>query len=359
MNKAPAFQFYAKDFYTGTADLSSEEVGLYIRALAWSWENGPLPVSDERRARLLLVSPEELRRSWGIVSGFWTEGVDGFTNDLLEHERQKQADYRQKQAENGSRGGRPKNPTHNPNKTQAFSVDNPTANPNESSAFAFASSDQKLSPPVPREIELILAKEPFDRTNAENDALAAHRGVTLRPLGMRPERVRDSIAANEVLHRGHYGGGSLASCVRGLCIPSFLSAEWIAQSADGVAPSALETWLRNWINATVEALPPGPVGDAVKFWRAAWDRDHGAKQRPKGLPRPMGVCSNALDADVEALLDKLNLNAHARHSWFTGATLSGTRLLVTSDTARDWILRHYHDDLCKAAGCALSVEVAA
>jgi uncharacterized protein YdaU (DUF1376 family) len=35
MNKPPAFQFYADDFLGGTIDLTTEEVGAYIRLLCF------------------------------------------------------------------------------------------------------------------------------------------------------------------------------------------------------------------------------------------------------------------------------------------------------------------------------------
>ena len=59
MTKPPAFQFYAKDIYTGTSDLSRLEFGVYVTGLAWSWDNGPLPLDPTRRARVLLTDVRE------------------------------------------------------------------------------------------------------------------------------------------------------------------------------------------------------------------------------------------------------------------------------------------------------------
>ena len=52
MNKSPAFQFYPQDFLVGTAMLSAEETGAYIRLLCYSWENDGLPNDEQLLARL-------------------------------------------------------------------------------------------------------------------------------------------------------------------------------------------------------------------------------------------------------------------------------------------------------------------
>lgn len=108
MPQSPAFPFYAKDYYTGTSDLSSTEVGVYSRGLAWSWDNGPLPLDDDRRSRALMSPPKEFAKVWPAIAHLWEQTPAGYTNKRLEAERQKQADYRKLQAEKGSKGGRPK-----------------------------------------------------------------------------------------------------------------------------------------------------------------------------------------------------------------------------------------------------------
>ena len=57
--KAPAFQFYADDFLAGTADMSAEEVGGYIRLLCHQWSKGGIPSDEDRSARIagLMGSP--------------------------------------------------------------------------------------------------------------------------------------------------------------------------------------------------------------------------------------------------------------------------------------------------------------
>ncbi len=56
VRKPPAFQFYASDFFSGVADMTDAEVGIYIRLLCLSWDKGGLserqhPIGHARRRR--------------------------------------------------------------------------------------------------------------------------------------------------------------------------------------------------------------------------------------------------------------------------------------------------------------------
>lgn len=96
MSKAPAFQFYAADFLVGTAAMSAEEVGAYIRLLAYQWEQGGLS-SDERALRGLAGA----RRISAAVLSKFPKSDDGLLrNARLEIERAKQAAFRETRAEN-------------------------------------------------------------------------------------------------------------------------------------------------------------------------------------------------------------------------------------------------------------------
>jgi uncharacterized protein YdaU (DUF1376 family) len=85
----PYFKFFPSDFIAGVLGLTLEERGAYITFLAWSWDNGPLPLSEEGRARLLAVSVEDLQRLWPALEASWKKGARGFTNKRLESERTK------------------------------------------------------------------------------------------------------------------------------------------------------------------------------------------------------------------------------------------------------------------------------
>ena len=119
---SPAFLMYARDFYAGTAHFSSAEVGAYVRGMCWSWDNGPLPLKKNARARAMMLNANEFKRIWPTVSEKWIETPAGYVNQRLEQEREKQAVFREKQANNGrasaiARATTKREPTRNQNST--------------------------------------------------------------------------------------------------------------------------------------------------------------------------------------------------------------------------------------------------
>ena len=106
MNKPPAFQFYADDFLAGTFDMSTADVGAYIRLLCHQWNRGSIPVEPEKQQRLAGGSvSDEVRHKF-------RRGKDGLLrNERLELERQKQAEYREKQRQKGILSGQSRRTT--------------------------------------------------------------------------------------------------------------------------------------------------------------------------------------------------------------------------------------------------------
>lgn len=94
MNKSPAFQFYPQDFLVGTAMLSAEETGAYIRLLCYSWENDGLPNDEQLLSRLAGCSGNavaSIRHKFGICQ-------DGkLRNERQEKIRKEQNAYRAQQ----------------------------------------------------------------------------------------------------------------------------------------------------------------------------------------------------------------------------------------------------------------------
>ena len=95
----PAFQFYADDFLSGTADMTAEEVGVYIRLLCHAWSKDGL--DDNERLALLAgqcqaSSLAHAKTKFSLVDG-------KLRNARQEKERAKQVEFRAKQAENGAK----------------------------------------------------------------------------------------------------------------------------------------------------------------------------------------------------------------------------------------------------------------
>jgi uncharacterized protein YdaU (DUF1376 family) len=95
--KSPAFQFYAADFLIGVMGMSDEEVGVYIKMLAFQWERGSLP-NDRKTIKKLINSkkvPSEM-----VLSKFITDDAGFLLNPRLEKERAKQENFRESRASN-------------------------------------------------------------------------------------------------------------------------------------------------------------------------------------------------------------------------------------------------------------------
>jgi uncharacterized protein YdaU (DUF1376 family) len=68
MGKDPAFLFYSKDWLEGTAELTSEEKGVYIDLLAHQHQKGSLPAETKKLAKLSGLSEPEFCKIWEELS---------------------------------------------------------------------------------------------------------------------------------------------------------------------------------------------------------------------------------------------------------------------------------------------------
>jgi len=102
MKTPPAFQFYAADFLGGTAAMTAEEAGIYIRLLCHQWVNGHLPCEPQRLG--IIGGYCSSTSSLETVLTKFVKGDDGFLrNEKLEKVRREQIAYRNKQAANGAK----------------------------------------------------------------------------------------------------------------------------------------------------------------------------------------------------------------------------------------------------------------
>lgn len=87
MNAPAYFAFYPEAFLTGTAEMSAEEVGCYIRLLCFQWAKNGLPANDECLARLAGCSGNAV----AAIRSKFTTCEDGKLRNLrLEQERLKE-----------------------------------------------------------------------------------------------------------------------------------------------------------------------------------------------------------------------------------------------------------------------------
>jgi uncharacterized protein YdaU (DUF1376 family) len=102
MNKSPAFQMYASDYFMDTNSWTVDEVGIYQRLLLTQWANGGLPDNEKRLARIAGCGIKKFQKGWTTIKiKFQQNGNGNLINLRLEEERQKQLNYRELQSQKG------------------------------------------------------------------------------------------------------------------------------------------------------------------------------------------------------------------------------------------------------------------
>jgi len=268
--KPPAFQFYPDDFIGGTVGMSAEEVGHYIRLLCFQWSHGKLS-SDELTLE---------RIAGGKISDTVRAKFPRGKNRRLEQERRKQQEYRDKQRLKGI-------------------------------ASAKARFNRGSTVVQPRVVDIRL--EPEGNSPSPSPSPTSDQGAERAPLapargdgGVWRQRGRSSgLLQSPIAHAPCYPSDG---CGRGLCVPRFVSAEWLGQCSGDAK------YLDDFIASTLKFTPVGPQGDPAKWWRAQWDAKHRAPlERSNRPPMPTrdwrkecqsmhsGTCEN--EAAHQARLD--------------------------------------------------------
>lgn len=105
--KAPAYQWYPKDYDTDEAVklMTYEEEGVYRRLLDHQWLQGSIPSDVQQIARLVPKVPlTRFKKLWAAMVGKF-ENVDGrLVNQRLERQRREQQAFHDTAAENGKKG---------------------------------------------------------------------------------------------------------------------------------------------------------------------------------------------------------------------------------------------------------------
>lgn len=107
-DKAPAFQWYVRDFMAdeAVALMSYEQQGIYRALLDRQWLEGSIPGNVDQIAAILKLPAKRFRKLWPAIAGKFTAAADGrLRNGRLERERQKQDAYRETQRQKGLRSG--------------------------------------------------------------------------------------------------------------------------------------------------------------------------------------------------------------------------------------------------------------
>lgn len=93
--KSPAFQFYSKDWVSGSTRLMSLEArGAYIDMISFCWHHNGLPVDHDQLAKLIGVSRHRWDGLWTQFKQHWIVRDGKYFNIRQETERLKQATFR-------------------------------------------------------------------------------------------------------------------------------------------------------------------------------------------------------------------------------------------------------------------------
>jgi len=111
MAKSPAFQLYAADFLIDTAEMTDQEVGVYMRLLCHQWVNESLPNDIDRLSSIA----RNVLDVWQHIKHKFVLGDDGrLRNHRLEETRRIQREHSEKRRIAGSKGGKAKQANSKP-----------------------------------------------------------------------------------------------------------------------------------------------------------------------------------------------------------------------------------------------------
>lgn len=174
--RSPAFPLYADDFLAGTADMTAEEVGAYMRLLCHQWSKGSIPADEERAGRMagLLGSPS-LRY---VLAKFGPCDDGCLRNARLEQVRAEQSAFRSKQAESGRVGASKRwGGRRNDGDPISYPNSKPMATPLETPMANGCPPSPSPSPDIQRERDNMRGRDESWPKLADVKEVAAMRGV--------------------------------------------------------------------------------------------------------------------------------------------------------------------------------------
>lgn len=106
MGKAPAFQFFTKEYLASsrTRRMSAAERGIYVEMLVWQWEDGFVPDDPLAFARVASLDPGDVKAAWPVVRKCFTEKDGELRNKRLEMSRRDHQIYLKQKHDAGTKG---------------------------------------------------------------------------------------------------------------------------------------------------------------------------------------------------------------------------------------------------------------
>lgn len=170
--KAPAFQFYPKDFLSDEKQLSMSlaEAGAYIRLISVCWLDGSLPNEPKRLARLCGATSRQIAEMWPAIGRCFQVAQDGrLIHPRLEIERLKQATFRQRQSDKGKASAASRSATERQPNVNRGSTGPQPIEPKSNSPISYLQSpisEKKVLIPLPLDLDVKWAE--FQQTYPAN-----------------------------------------------------------------------------------------------------------------------------------------------------------------------------------------------
>lgn len=129
MSAAPNMPLFLDAYLADTTHLSTEEHGAYLLLLMSMWRRGgAVPNDDKDLARIVGLSPSKWRAVKTRLLPFLVVSEGEISQKRLKKEWEYVQEKREKNAQNGARGGRPaSNKNNGIAKANGYPVDNPNA----------------------------------------------------------------------------------------------------------------------------------------------------------------------------------------------------------------------------------------
>lgn len=113
MSKAPAFQFYAAEFLSdeNVVLMTNQEVGCYIKLMAYCWREGSIPSDISKIAKLCGEDGSAMAQLWLAIGSCFavaSDSQDRLVHPRLEKERMKQKEHAEERSASGKKGAKAK-----------------------------------------------------------------------------------------------------------------------------------------------------------------------------------------------------------------------------------------------------------
>lgn len=268
--KSPAFQFYAAEFLVdeNVVLMTNQEVGCYIKLMAYCWREGSVPADVSKIAKLCGEESSAMAQLWPAISSCFAESIadeNRLVHPRLEKERDKQEEHRKERAESGKKGAEKRwGAKHAQNDDKSHDLANgsaikePMAENGSSSSSATSSSKGNKYTRTPKAdafgVLQILETFPTLDESVANDFLK-HRKAKRAPL---TQSAWDAIS-REIMASGWTPDAALRETMaRGW--QSF-KADWVAEKPQRFGSKTAPEDISNWVPASMRGTPDDPLFD--------------------------------------------------------------------------------------------------